>query len=45
MGRDRRAAFASIQATGQALEVDLPKVPNQNSIRNTHALAHDPAPS
>jgi len=31
--------------TGQALEIDLPEVPNSNSTRSTHALEHDPVPS
>ncbi len=40
-----RAAPAGIQERGQVLEVDLPRVLNQNSGRSTHALEHDPAPS
>jgi hypothetical protein len=41
MGRPRRAALAGIHEGGEALEVDLPQVPRQNSGCNSHALEYD----
>jgi hypothetical protein len=43
IGRPRRAALAGIYKGGEALEVDLPQVPRQNSGCNTHALEHNSA--